>query len=140
MNILIHEAPLSVSEQIESVLLQSLSKSNEQAINEQFVLQAMSDNNEMLGGLTASTSYGWLLIKTLWVDDKHRNKGLGKRLMTQAESKGRSMQCHASWLDTSSPAARAFYETLGYTEFGVLQNSAEHTPALHKRWFMNKTL
>jgi GNAT superfamily N-acetyltransferase len=90
--------------------------------------------------VVASTSYGWLLVKMLWVDRAWRRTGVGTRLMAAAEEKGREIGCHAGWLDTSSAEARAFYLRLGYTVFGTLENEGGDVPAGHTRWFMRKRL
>jgi predicted N-acetyltransferase YhbS len=125
---------------IEENLLAALRRELKQSVNEQFVLAARLDDNTLVGGLTASTSYGWLLIKTLWVDENQRRQGLGQTLMQRAESKGHKLGCHGAWLDTSSPTAKAFYEHLGYAAFSQLSNSPDQEPPTHHRWFMKKRL
>ncbi len=104
------------------------------------MLSAKSAQNSLIGGLTASTSYGWILIKTLWVDEAQRNQGVGRLLMEEAEAKGIGLGCHSAWLDTSNPDAKTFYETLGYEVFGELSNDAEQFPESHRRWFLKKSL
>lgn len=125
---------------IETQLLASLREELEQATNTAFVLAATNDEGRLVGGLTASTSYGWLLIKTLWVDSRERGQGLGTILMQRAEEAGRGLACHSVWLDTSHPGARVFYEKQGYRVFGELSNSEKRPPATHHRWFMQKTI
>ncbi|MCV0424551.1 MAG: GNAT family N-acetyltransferase [Roseibium sp.] len=126
--------------EIERKLLTSLAQTNAQSRNESFVLKSTSDTGQLLGGLTASSSYGWLLIKTLWVDDLFQRTGLGSRLVAAAEQKGRELGCFNVWLDTSSPPAHAFYLKLGYHDFGMLENGPDQPPAEHRRWFMRKPL
>lgn len=140
MNIKITDSGAEDAAIIESQLLRSLQEALKQSRNEQFVLKASSATDEMIGGLTASTSYGWLLIKTLWVHDDYRKQGIGQQLMAEAEIRGRTLECHSAWLDTSNPASHAFYERLGYVEFGRLQNSPTQFPGEHQRWFMKKSL
>ena len=93
-----------------------------------------------MAGLTASTSYGWLLIKTLWVHEDQRGTGLGRQLVEAAEKKAQDLGCANAWLDTSNPAAHGFYRALGYEAFGVLENDQYTTPTGHRRWFMKKRL
>ena len=88
----------------------------------------------------ASTSYSWLLIKILWVEESHRNSGIGQQLMEAAQAKGRTLNCHSAWLDTSSPKAYLFYARLGYEVFGQLENDATQSPPAHRRWFMKKSI
>lgn len=125
---------------IERNLLASLRSSLPQSTNEEFVLAAKLEDGTLAGGLTASTSYGWLLIKTLWVGEKHRRQGLGQSLVQEAEIKASELGCHCAWLDTSNPKARVFYENLGYAVFSKLSNSKDQEPSSHQRWFMKKTL
>lgn len=95
---------------------------------------------DLVGGLVGATSYGWLLVKMLWVAERERGHGLGTRLMAQAEAVARSRGCHGAWLDTSSARAERFYARLGYAPFGVLQNEAGEHPQGHHRAFLAKRL
>lgn len=125
---------------IEAALLGSLQATLPQSKNASIILTATDDDGKMIAGLTASTSYGWLLIKTLWVTESKRSGGLGRALMTRAEAKARTAGCHAAWLDTSNPSAKAFYDKLGYQTFGALENVPGQDPSSHRRWFMKKAL
>ncbi|TCD14078.1 GNAT family N-acetyltransferase [Oricola cellulosilytica] len=129
-----------VAKIIERELLSSLAAANTQTRNETIVLASRGDDGTLRGGLTASTSYGWLLIKTLWVEKRLRGRGLGQALVKRAEEEGRLIGCHGAWLDTSNPAAKAFYAGLGYEVFGVLENVSGQVPANHRRWFMRTAL
>ena len=140
MDVLIEESDSSVAEAIESELLEALRSALVQADNSTFVLSAKCPRNSLIGGLTASTSYGWVLVKVLWVDDAQRKKGIGRELMERAENKGKSIGRHSVWLETSNPNAKRFYEALGYEEFAKLSNEAGHFPESHERWFMKKEL
>ena len=125
---------------IEAELLRSLRATLPQSDNQGFVLSARSERGELLGGLTASTSYGWLLVKNVWVAEAQRGKSLGRALMEKAETKARDLGCHGAWLDTSNPDAMLFYQRLGYETFGQLSNATGQTPETHRRWFMKKVL
>lgn len=127
-----------ISEKIEEHLLRSLSDLNNQATNTSIVLMAKGDEGQIVGGVTGSTSYGWLLVKLLWVSDECRGAGIGTRLMQAVEDEARSLGCHSSWLDTSNAQARAFYLRLGYEDFGVLENGDLNDPSDHCRWFLKK--
>lgn len=130
----------STAQLIENELLSSLHQNLEQAENKHFVLAAKNDAGTLIGGLNGGTSYGWILIKALWVNKNQRRKGLGKSLMEQAESKGQEFGCHSAWLDTSNPSSKVFYEALGYNVFGELKNTGAQVPTSHQRWFMKKKL
>ena len=140
MNIRIAPADESAALSIEAHLLDDLRQHLPQAENNRFIFTATSNNGVLIGGVTASTAYSRLHIETLWVHKEHRRNGLGKALMHQVESAGRNAGCHSAWLDTSNPQAKLFYDELGFTVFGELQNNTKQLPALHTRWFMKKNI
>lgn len=125
---------------VENALLETLRNELPQSTNSSFVLTLKDDADAIVGGLSASTSYGWLLIKVLWVKDVYRGRGLGRQLVEAAERKAGDLHCHSAWLDTSHPEAMRFYTSLGYEVFGQLSNAGRQVPTDHKRWFMQKQL
>ena len=139
MDYQIKPADPATGQLIERALLMDLRRSQAQAENSSIVL-AVHVQRELIGGLTASTSYGWLHVVTLWVDEAYRKEGLGRALMQRAEAIGRQAGCHSCWLDTSNPSAKAFYEKLDYIEFGRIDNSPDRPPVAHSRCFMKKRL
>jgi GNAT superfamily N-acetyltransferase len=94
------------------------------------------DTGEIVGGLWGSTSYGYLHIDMLIVPESLRGTGLGTRMMQQAEDEAIRRGCHGSYLDTFDFQARGFYERIGYTVFGAI----EDTPPGHTRFFLRKKL
>ncbi len=129
-----------VSDAIETELLRSLAEVNLQSENESVCIIARNDAGERIGGVTGSTSYGWLLVKMLWVCETCRGQRIARDLMATAKERARGLQCHSAWLDTTNTQAREFYLNLGYEDFGVLQNGPERTPEDHCRWYMKKLL
>ena len=125
---------------IEEKLLDSLAKTNAQGTNCSIVITLRDDANKIVAGITASTSYGWLLIKNLWISDNHRRQGHGRRLMNEIMHRGTELGCHAAWLDTSNPAAVPFYKDLGFQIFAQLENQMGQSPTDHRRWFMKRPL
>ena len=93
------------------------------------------------GALIAGASgilYCWsiLYVDVVWVAEAHRHRGLGAKLMNCLEEKARQHGCALVHLDTFDFQARGFYEKLGYTLFGTL----DECPPGHKRFFLKKTL
>lgn len=125
---------------VEGELLKALGAVLPQSLNRTFTLAARDEKSRLIGGLSASTSYGWLLIKTLWVDSAHRKQGIGSSLVGCAEAQGLDYSCHAAWLDTSNPDSMRFYRALGYETFGELTNVPGQFPPEHHRWFLKKSL
>lgn len=98
------------------------------------------DQNRLIAGLTGKTSYGWFLIKSLWVAEAFREAGLGTQILSAAEGEALARGCHHARLDTSSAKAEQFYLRHGYAVFGVLENGEDETPVGHRRAFMSKPL
>lgn len=99
-----------------------------------FGLSLLDGSGVVTGGLSAVAAWGWLFIDAVWVADAWRGQGGGRILMDAAEAHARRLGCHAAWLDTFQ--ARGFYEALGYTVFGQL----EDYPGPQTRWFLRKSL
>ncbi len=94
------------------------------------------DKGKVLGGLWGSTAWEWLFVHLLWLPERLRGAGLGSDLLRRAEAEARRRGCRSVWLDTFSFQARGFYERLGYSVFGTL----EDYPPGHRRFFLRKAL
>jgi GNAT superfamily N-acetyltransferase len=95
------------------------------------------DDGQVIAGVNA-TLYCWniLYVDILYVDDAHRGKGYGKRLMDAAEAKAKRLGGYMAHLDTFDWQAKDFYERQSYVVFGVLENC----PPGHNRYYMKKVL
>jgi GNAT superfamily N-acetyltransferase len=103
---------------------------------EEWGLYARDAEGQIKGGLLAETGRGWLHISILWLDESLRGQGLGTQLMETAEAEARKRGCHHVYLDTFDYQARPFYERLGYTVFGTLDDY----PLGHQRFYLQKKL
>jgi GNAT superfamily N-acetyltransferase len=108
------------------------------AFDMQYLLITVADaeTKEIVGGLFGATAYGYLRIDMVYLPEPLRRQGLGAQLMQQAEDEARRRGCRGSYLDTFDFQARGFYERLGYTLTGTL----EDTPPGHTRFFLKKQL
>jgi ribosomal protein S18 acetylase RimI-like enzyme len=93
-------------------------------------------DGNIIGGLLAETYWQYLEVNVLWVSEGHRNAGHASRLMNAAESEARQRGCKHAFLDTFSFQALGFYQRLGYSEFGRL----EEFSGKHERYYMHKRL
>jgi GNAT superfamily N-acetyltransferase len=93
-------------------------------------------DKKVIGGLSGSTSRGWLFIDHLVVPASARGDGVGTKIMYLAEAEAIARGCRNSWLNTFEFQARGFYEKHGYTCFGELK---EYPPG-YARYFMSKQL
>jgi N-acylglucosamine-6-phosphate 2-epimerase len=91
---------------------------------------------EILGGLIASTYWGWLEVNVLWVADGFRRLGYGRTLLQMAEAEARTRKCSHVMLTTYSFQARGFYEKEGYRVVGEM---ADYPPGATYFW-MRKEL
>ncbi len=93
-------------------------------------------DGSVVGGLLAARVWGWLLIDALWVDEPLRGRGLGSRLLRQAEQMAASQGCTDALLGTFDFQARGFYEGHGYRVYGQLDGF----PTSHAHYHMAKSL
>ena len=89
---------------------------------------------QIVAGLFAFTLWNWLEIRHLWVAEALRHQGLGRHLMLAAEREARLRGCDHAHVDTFTFQAVPFYERLGYSVFGRM----EDYPAGHARVFLVK--
>ena len=99
-------------------------------------LFARDDADAVVAGL-----YGWTWgetceIRTLWVHERWRGKGLGTRLMAMAEAEARSRGARQILLNTHSFQAPAFYRRFG---FEVIAGVADY-PVGHDHMLLQKKL
>lgn len=90
-----------------------------------FDLVLRDGRGTVFGGALAETNAGWLFLKALWLDERVRGRGYGRRLLTAVEDGARRRGCIGVYLDTYSFQARPFYERAGYAVFGELP---DHPP------------
>lgn len=100
------------------------------------ILIKETDAGDIVGGLWGGTNFTQLHIDLLFVPEKLRGSGVGSRIMRDAETEALRRECRGVWLDTYSFQARGFYERLGYSVFGMIE---DYLPG-HTRYFLNKAL
>jgi ribosomal protein S18 acetylase RimI-like enzyme len=71
----------------------------------------------------------------LIIPEALRRKGLGRKLMEQAEKIARTRNLTGIWLDTFDFQARPFYEKLGFTIFGELK---DHPRGISQYWLQKR--
>ena len=77
-------------------------------------------NGNMIGGILGGTYWGWMYVDILWVHENHRYKGIGSKLLREAEKEATCRGCHHVHLDTMSWQAPEFYQKHGYEVIGIL--------------------
>lgn len=80
----------------------------------------LHEDGQVVAGIAGSTVHDWLFVRYLAVAPSHRGRGLGSRLLSEAEDKARAEGILGIFLDTYGFQAPGFYERHGYTTFGRL--------------------
>jgi GNAT superfamily N-acetyltransferase len=90
-----------------------------------------SDDGELLGGVLANVFWDGVEIDTLWVADGSRRRGVGAALMLAIEDEARRRGAVVAHLKTVM--AKGFYERLGYSVYGVLEDRPIGTQLFHMK-------
>jgi len=75
---------------------------------------ARADSGEVIGGLRARQWGNAVEVQQLWVDEAHRRRGIGARLMHLLEQSAVGRGAAVIYLDTFSFQAPEFYRRCGY--------------------------
>ena len=100
------------------------------------VIPIRSDSGIVTGGLWGVTLFRWLEVEMLFVPEAMRGKGVGSALMAAAETEARSRGCLGILVDALSFKAAPFYQRIGFSLFGTLDDC----PPGHQRLFFEKRL
>ncbi len=79
-------------------------------------------DGSVIGGLKGVTGWDWLYVEILWVAEEHRHRGIGSRVLNEAEAEARKRGCIGACLTSYSFQAPEFYERHGYSRFGQIDD------------------
>lgn len=96
---------------------------------------AEDDAKQWIGGLDAELCWNWLFVNKLWVDESHRQEGIGSNLLAGAEREAIERGCIHAYLTTFKFQARIFYEKHGYRVVGMLE---DYPPGSAYYWMSKK--
>jgi len=96
---------------------------------------ALDQQGEIAGGVVGRTHglRAWLEIGVVWVEEGWRGQGIGRELMRRAEEEARRRGCLYARAATSQYQAPGFYEKLGYSMYGKLENCPPGETAYYYR-------
>ena len=84
----------------------------------------IEEDGQVVAGLDACvTAFKILYVSTVFVDERYRRKGYGKRLIEEMEKRAKEMGVNTIRLDTFSWQGKEFYEALNYEIVGSYENS-----------------
>lgn len=101
-----------------------------------FVISEEDENGELIGGIVCTIVGQWLEVDFLWVREDQRGKGLGKKLLFEAEKVGVENNCTRAFLTTMNFQAKPFYLKYGYKVVYVQKGY----PLINEKYFMEKIL
>jgi GNAT superfamily N-acetyltransferase len=99
------------------------------------VIPIHDEEGAVTGGFWGATMFEWLHVGMLFVPETMRGQGVGAALMASAETEARKRGCRGAYVDTFSFQAAPFYQKLGFTLFGVL----EDYPPGHRQLYFRKS-
>lgn len=92
---------------------------------------------DMIGGCQFYLFPTVMWVNMLWIKPDYQKKGIGKKLLQQAEEEAKSRNCALSFLDTFEfQHALGFYENCGYHILTTVDTMAGND----KRYFLSKAL
>lgn len=91
----------------------------------------------LVGGLIADIRLSWLRISIMAVDPEWKSRGVGRKLLAEAEYMAIRRGCLYSYVDTMSYQAPEFYEANGYRRIGEIPDWDSHG---HAKLFLVKDL
>lgn len=94
------------------------------------------EEEEVIGGISGTLFWQHLHIDFLWVEEKMRRHGYGRKLLQQIESLAEEKECRLILLDSFSFQAPGFYLKEGYEICGKVEDHPEG----HTQYFLQKRL
>lgn len=100
---------------------------------EHFIIKLVDDANSIIAGIHGQIGGDWLYIASLWIDERFRLQGLGKKLLAKAEKIAVKEKCFGVYLYTYSFQSPEFYKKYGYHIFGTLENFCHDNSKLYMK-------
>jgi len=94
------------------------------------------ETNSIIAGIAGWTWANACEITTLWVDQQHRKKGFGKKLLEEAEREAIMNHCSVISLRSYDFQAPLFYEKYGYKTEHIIDDF----PPGHRYYYLLKRL
>ncbi len=83
----------------------------------------IEEEGEIIAGIVAGSCFETLEAESLFVDEAHRGKGHGRRLLRYAEEKGKAAGLKHVLLNTYEFQAPGFYQKEGYRQLFQIEKA-----------------
>ncbi len=103
---------------------------------QQLGLKLENENGDLVAALAGRTFGHWFYLESLWLDETVRRKGVGSKLLAEAERLAKARGCSFVILDTLDFQARPFYQQHGYK----VEWTQANYPFTGCKYFMTKQL
>jgi GNAT superfamily N-acetyltransferase len=101
------------------------------------IVLGFTADGSVAGGLIGESRGRWLRVNIMAVRRDCRRKGLGRQILTAAESEAISRACDRAFLETMDYQGPAFYESSGYARRCELADWDSHG---HAKYIYTKAL
>ena len=86
----------------------------------------LEEDGKLIAGLIAYMSvYKIMYVDTVFVDEKYRRQGYGRKLVQEAERRAKELGVNTIRLDTFNWQGTEFYKALGYEAVGNYSNEED---------------
>ncbi len=106
---------------VDGMLAYHASKGHPRKVDK-YSITIKDEEGKLVGCVMVSFLWNGMEIGTLWVDETKRGQGLGTKLMAMAEDEGKRRGATFAYTNTFTWQAPGFYEKLGYTLYGKLED------------------
>lgn len=80
------------------------------------------DEGKLIGGAIGFILYEWYFLEGLWIKDSYQSQKVGTSLMKKVEEYVKKEKLIGIRLETWDFQAKGFYEKLGYTMYGTIED------------------
>ena len=130
----VEQLPKDIEEKMEKGLLEYETSHGVDVNYKPFSLVLLDEKSEVIGVLTAFSSYSSIHIVDMWVDKSHRGNGCGRRLINELESRFKGKGLNNINLVTCAFQAPDFYKKCGFKAEFVRENTTN--PKLTMTFFI----
>ncbi len=85
-------------------------------------IEVVDEHGKFVGGVSAVTYWGWVVIELFYVNEQWRGQGIGKSLLERTETEAQKRGCKRSHVSTYDFQALEFYKKYGYAVIGHMDD------------------